>query len=654
MRNLERKFVLCIIISLCVSIILSSLFLVGFMSNNQLKLSDNLYGGKKALNSIIIVSIDDKSLQEIGRWPWQRERFTEFFYKVNNSKAILVDVAFFENYSEIADKELGEAIKSNGNVILAMEYTDFEKQNGKVIGKEFMLPIEPLRNSAKELAYINILTDADGITRAILWDLSREYPSFAYSGYKNYFEKEISYDNQRFLINFIDKPGSFQTVSFSDVINNRTDLEIFKDKLVLVGTTSPDLHDDYFVPTSYGKAMPGVEIHANAIQTVINKSFLKEQPKLSVIFIIFLFSIIVSLLLYKTKIWVASVISFFLLLGYILFSIKIFDYGIIMNLVYPVITVLFTFIPIVSSFYLFEEKQKRKIKNAFSKYVSHTLVEQIVRNPDKLKLGGEKKEITIFFSDIRGFTTISEKLKPEQLVHILNEYLTAMTNIIMNHNGLVDKYIGDAIMALWNVPLDENKHAELACIASLEMKNKLAELNNKWHQENPELKETLNIGIGLNTGEAIIGNVGSEERFDYTAIGDCVNLASRIEGLNKNYRTNTIISENTLKSLKEIGAENKFILRELDYVSVKGKKEPIKIYELICLSEEFNEEIKEIIKNFEQGLKLYREKKFDKAVEFFKKNEGDEPSKIFIERCKYFKQNPPEENWDFVWIMKEK
>ena len=622
------------------------------MSNTQLKLSDNLYGGKKAINSIVIVAIDDKSMQEIGRWPWQREKFTEFFKKVNNSKIIVTDVAFFENYSEIADKELGQAIKDNGRVILAMEYTGFERQNGKIIGTEFMLPIEPLRNSAKELAYINILTDSDGTTRAILWNLSREYSSFAYSGYKNYFEKEIYYDSERFLINFIDKPGSFQTVSFSDVINNRTNLEFFKDKLILIGATSPDLHDDYFVPTSYGKAMPGVEIHANAIQTIINKDFLKEQPKFSVILIIFIFSIIVSLFLYKTKIWIASVSSFVLLLGYIVLAIKIFDYGIIMNLVYPIITVIFTFIPIVSSFYLFEEKQKRKIKNAFSKYVSNTLVEQIVKNPDKLKLGGEKKEITVFFSDIRGFTTISEKLKPEQLVHILNEYLTAMTNIIMGNNGLVDKYIGDAIMALWNVPLDEKRHAELACLASLDMKSKLIELNHKWHEENPELKDKLNIGIGLNTGEAIIGNVGSEDRFDYTAIGDCVNLASRIEGLNKNYGTNTIISENTLKALKEI--KDKFVFRELDYVAVKGKKEPIKIYELICLLSELNEENKEMIQNFEQGLKLYREKKFEKALEFFKKNEDDEPSKIFIERCKYFKQNPPEENWDFVWTMKEK
>jgi len=201
------------------------------------------------------------------------------------------------------------------------------------------------------------------------------------------------------------------------------------------------------------------------------------------------------------------------------------------------------------------------------------VIDNLIKNPDKINLGGEKRNITIFFSDIRGFTSISEKLEPEELVRLLNEYLTEMTSIIIKDEGLVDKYMGDAIMAFWGAPLDQPDHAEIACSSSLEMMDKLRALQKKWKKEGIP---SFDIGIGLNSGDAIVGNMGSSTRFDYTAMGDNVNIASRLVGLNKTYDTNIIISENTYKIIKD-----KFKTRKLDTVKVKGKKKPIIIYELL-------------------------------------------------------------------------
>jgi adenylate cyclase len=244
-----------------------------------------------------------------------------------------------------------------------------------------------------------------------------------------------------------------------------------------------------------------------------------------------------------------------------------------MKLLYPLFTIALVYIGLVVVYYRTEEKSRKWITSVFGKYVSPVVIDTLIKNPDKLNLGGEKRNITIFFSDIRGFTPISEKLQPEELVHLLNEYLTEMTSIIMDGQGLVDKYMGDAIMAFWGAPIEQPNHAELACESSLKMVDKLRELQKKWKKEGIP---SFDIGIGLNSGEAIVGNMGSKSRFDYTAMGDNVNIASRLEGLNKKYDTNIIISENTYKLVKD-----KFKTKKIDTVKVKGKEKSIIIYELL-------------------------------------------------------------------------
>ena len=629
----------CAITAVICSLFLSALLYAGFFSNIQLKLSDNLYGGKTPLDGIAIVAIDDKSLQEIGRWPWNREIFAKTIENLEQSKAIGIDVAFFEASEQEQDKILGEALSEK--TVIPIEYTSFAKENGKITGKRMLKPIQELSNA--KTGYVNIVTDKDGVTRAINMQVSEEYDNFAHILYGLYWNKKLGKKTSRFLVNFAGPPGSFRTYSLTDIYNNRINKEEFNNKLVLIGATSPDMHDDYFVPTSKGKAMPGVEIHANAIQTMINKDFLGKQPKIATIFLLLAASLLIAIAFYRFQIIGATIAAPILLIGYLFLAIYVFNYGIILNLIYVPLAIALTYTAETAQFYYREKKEREKTRGAFSKYVSPAVVDELMKDPEKLKLGGIRKEITVFFSDIRGFTTISEKLSPEKLVHILNEYLTAMTDIIMKHEGVVDKYIGDAIMAFWGAPMKQPNHAEMGCSTAVDMIKKLEELKKKWAGEKfPE----INIGIGLNTGPAVIGNMGSYERFDYTAMGDTINLGSRLEGLTKAYGVNIIASESTKKAVK-----GKFVFRKLDLVRVKGKKKPITIYELICRGKEKHDADKIIA--YETGLKLYLNRKWNKAIKEFEKV-NDFASKEFIKRCRAFKKNAPAKEWDGVWVMTTK
>lgn len=345
------------------------------------------------------------------------------------------------------------------------------------------------------------------------------------------------------------------------------------------------------------------------------------------------------------------------------------NYFLDLSLIYPFLALLLCYV--LSEVYrnLIIEKKSRFLKKAFSSYVSPELVNIIIKNPDTLKLGGEKRTITVLFSDIRGFTTLSEQLLPEQLVMFLNNYLDPMTKIVLKHRGMLDKYIGDAIMAVYNAPVEIPEHAKEAVLTAIEMIKELKSLNEKFVKSGfPE----IDIGIGINTGEAVIGNMGTKTRFDYTAIGDTVNLASRLEGLNKIYGTRIIISENTFNALKETnnltgestalraiqppsmiqGSKFKVQIRELDLIRVKGRKEPVKIYEVIE-----NNDFEPAVKEFEKALDLYRNCKFKEAMEIFSKIKekfNDKASSVYEERCRFYIQNPPPSDWDKVYTATEK
>jgi adenylate cyclase len=273
----------------------------------------------------------------------------------------------------------------------------------------------------------------------------------------------------------------------------------------------------------------------------------------------------------------------------------------------------------------------------------------MLKDPTKLKLGGDKKTLSVLFSDIRGFTTVSETMTPEELVHLLNEYLTAMTDIVFKYDGLLDKYMGDAIMAVYGAPLDQPDHPVRACRTALDMMEELKKLQTKWSEEG---RPILQVGVGINSGDMVVGNMGSQMRFDYTVMGDSVNLGSRLEGINKEYGTNIVISEYTYAAVKDI-----LFCRELDSVVVKGKKLPVKIYELLCEKKDA-EPHETFLRLFESGLEKYKQKQWDEAIAIFRQvlelRPGDTPSELYIRRCEELKECPPPEFWDCVYTMTRK
>ncbi len=617
---MNRKTITYVFIPIIITLLLYALSTIGFLSNLQKVMQDSMYGGRP-LNNIYIIAIDDKSIQEIGRWPWNRSIIARIIEKLPDTAIIGIDLGFYEKSSE--DKELMNAFK-NKTIILPIE-----------IHKNYVL--RPIFNNTLK-GYVNLLSDSDGVVRAI--NTNNTYKPFSFVIASQYIPLTLEKRN-RYLINFIGGKQSFPYISAIDILNNSFNTTKLSDSIILIGVTSMDIHDSYTVPTSIN--MPGVEIHANLVQQFMTRKTLRTQSKESLLLLILLSSIITLIIIHTFKPHIALILSLFLIILYELIAIITFRQGIIMNTVYPPLSIITTFIITYAYFYIVEEKEKKVIRNIFSKYVSKEVLEELLRQSKNLKLGGEEKEIVILFSDIRGFTTLSEKLSPQRLVSFLNYYLSEMSEIIMKNKGVVNKYIGDAIMSIWGAPLrDKNKEIN-ACKTAIEMIKKLQEIKKRTG---------FDIGIGIHKGRAIVGNIGSINRFEYTAIGDSVNTASRLEGLTKHYGVKIIISQPVREKIKNI-----FITRELDQIIVKGKTEPLRIYELIGYKEEISKETKELINMFEKALGYYYKGEFRKAKTIFLKlsRKGDKPSLLFLKRIeKLLNDSSLRKNWKGVWTMKEK
>jgi adenylate cyclase len=391
-------------------------------------------------------------------------------------------------------------------------------------------------------------------------------------------EIKIPIDEEGFMdINFV---GGFLSFSYypylyfhqDGVFNNPS----LRNKILLVAAfASTGIATDRH-KSPYGDLF-GIEHHANALNTILNQDFIYKLNNWQNILILFVIALLLGFLLPRISIIKSIILTIGLILVYMVGSQILFETK---NIIFIYSTALMqvgiTFALIIAYRVITEQKEKKYIRQTFSKLVDKSVVDELLKDPERLKLGGEKKIVTVLFSDIRGFTTITEKMPSEALVKHLNEYLEAMTNIVMKYKGTLDKYVGDEIMAFWGAPVPQEDHALLACKAAVEMMVVLKQLNEVWVNLKPDPKPALDIGIGLNTGSMHVALMGSSSRMDYTLIGDNVNLGARIEGTNKQYKTNIIISEFTYEHVKE-----HVIVRELDLVRVKGKELPVKLYELI-------------------------------------------------------------------------
>jgi adenylate cyclase len=438
--------------------------------------------------------------------------------------------------------------------------------------------------------------------------------------------------------------------------------EFLKDKILMVSATAVGIYDLRVTP--FEENYPGVETHANLLSnlmierdrlqnrnvqgpgflyTIENES-LYMWPSLLLLgglltILLSAFGSITGLLI--TLVAIATV--------YLTDKYIIFKSGVVVTIIFPLALIAANFISLTFYKYFTEEKKKRQLKGTFEKYVSPSIVAEVLSDPENIELGGKKMELTVMFSDVRGFTSISEKLDPRALSNLLNSYLTPMTNLVFANKGTLDKYMGDAIMAFWGAPIHFPDHAQHACRCALKMLVKLKELQEEYRSKGlPE----IDIGIGLNTGEMSVGNMGSDTVRSYTVMGDAVNLGSRLEGINKQYGTRIIISEFTHQAIQDT-----FVTREVDWVRVKGKAQPVRIFELIAEGS-VDDKKTLLLEAFAKGFALYHLGEFKNAIEAFTASLTIEPndavSQLYLERCQKYLITPPAVNWDGVYVMTSK
>jgi adenylate cyclase len=695
-----------IIFTLLISSFISSIYiyLPNLPSSIDSRLRDymfNLRGEiKPKSESVAIVDIDEKSLRELGQWPWSRDILSKILYNLTNAEVAVIglDIVFAEEdrtsphkiFKKLDikkenipnfDLEFAQAIANTPTILgYQFELTDKKYINknipsiqtifiekNKRMGENYLitaqgtiLNIPILQDNSYSSGFFNNIPDDTGIIRSLPLIISYEneiYPSLSLETlriglgvnkiYINYDENGIvnlqlgdfiipTDRHGRLLINFRGKEKTFKYISAADIYKNNFDKEDIKNKIILIGTSAAALMD--LRATPFESIFPGVEIHANAIDNIISQDFLYKASWVEGvnIVIIFILSIFTFFVVRKIDIWLTPIfiIGLIFIVWYGIYHL-LFNVGIVLNILFPIFTIVISGVISLFIEYFYEIKRREEIKNKFASKVSKDVMEVLLKNIDNNKLKAQNKEVTIFFSDIRGFTNISEKInKPELLVKYLNQYMTPMSKIIIKNNGTIDKYIGDSIMAYWNAPFEIDNHADKAVISALEQLEELKKLNIILKDLN---QPQINIGIGITTGIATVGEIGSIGRSDYTIIGDNVNLGSRIESLCKFYGCNLIISEYTKEKLKE-----NYIFRYLDFVQVKGKEIPIKLWEVISLEKDYKN-INNELEKYTQAIKEFKNKELEKALVIFcelnTEYEKKEIYNIYINRCEEFIRN---------------
>jgi adenylate cyclase len=579
---------------------------------------------------VVIVVIDEKSVREIGRWPWRRDVTAELIDRIADAKpkVIGIDIMFTERESAETDERLAKAIKRAGNIVLATRFD--VPEGGKVVTRphdipdflwdsqfmevntvkgipwkifavtpESVMPSLAELSSAATLGHVYSLPDLDGSLRFEILYLNYGddcYPQFALQiarlaldvGMKNMIlyggagvklgDRFIPTDIQgRVVINYRGKEHTFEYLSASDVIKGRTSSDNLRNKIVLLGTTAVATYDQKVTPFSAN--MPGVEKNANVVSNFLQNDFIRKSPGIIELIVIILTGISLGLILPRMKAIPGTLLATGVIALYVVICCYLLIYhNIWANLLYPVTNMFVIFTGLTVTKFFHEERKAKEIRQMFSSYVSPKIVQELIENPEKAKLGGERRVVTVLFSDVIGFTSLSERRQPEEVVALLNEYFKEMAEIIFKWDGTLDKFVGDEIMALWGAPIEQPNHAELALRCAVEMSSTLNELQRSWKGKGSEI---LDVGIGINSGEVIIGNIGAPgKKMDYTAIGDHVNLAARVEKLTRQYGSRILITENTFAHIEPLiqkGAFGHIEIKELGSVKVKGKENEVKI-----------------------------------------------------------------------------
>lgn len=684
---------------------------------------------------VVIVDIDEKSLAQIGQWPWERNVLSQIVdnlfdhYKIN---VLGFDIVFAEKDEDPSDKilhqlstssissspEFQQIIRKNQsklnrdhqfanslakhNTVLGMVFKGFDSD----ISQQQQLP-EALKHFTPEIInsftfiealsytanisslqskplpggfFDNPLIDEDGVFRRVpLLQAYKDklYPSLALEitrqslagntaiklGYSDEYEGSKSLEwvyigdiaipvdeYSAVMVPYVGPQKTFDYISAADILNKTVARELLENKIAIFGTSAAGLLDLRTTPLE--SAYPGVEVHANIIQGILDHS-IKHKPEYMIgfeILLLLLLGISLTILFpMLSPTWSSITVLLSFALIFFLDYFAWHEYMVIMPVASPLILIGLLYLMNMSYGFFVESRGKRQLTHLFGQYVPPELVDEMSRNLKEINLDGEIRQMSVLFTDVRGFTSISENMEPKALTTYINAFLTPLTQVIHNNRGTIDKYMGDAIMAFWGAPLKDPQHARNALNAGMDMLQAIKKLNEKFQANNqPEIK----IGIGINTGEMNVGNKGSEFRVDYTVLGDAVNLGSRLEGLTKNYGVAFIVSESTRHEVPE------FEYRMLDYVKVKGKEKPVTIFEPVGLLENVDKMQRKKIKEFHHAIKLYRQQNWDSAEQTFFRLSQDEPNRmiytIYLDRIAFFRNNPPTTDWDGVFTHTSK
>lgn len=681
----------------------------------------------KSAKELVMLDIDDESLKEIGQWPVARETWTKAIDQLKHfgAKVVAFDVFFAENSKVCSgvspDVGMANAIERfqsvPGNKVILPYSLDTQgsehfkelpddlynyildaKQKEGVELKishvsKAVYPIQTLREKEAALGHIQVTADADGIMRQyrIVGNIDSLYlPSYGLSAYQHFTgdntslemflegESKLITKNGAFNINFLGETKlrwygdiqNFPKVPLWKLIQAKPDdkkmHDILKNTIVFVGASAYGAYDLRHTPIN--AMLPGIYFHMNMTKMLLDGNHFKPSSESTVYS--WLLLIIGTCLMLVIQYFGHAILDLFSMITMVLAAYFVDTYY-LLPLGYD-IKLFFCLFSIVScyswntfvNFYL-ANKDKAFLKNAFGSYISPELIDEMYSTGEPPKLGGDSGIITAYFTDIQGFSTFSEKLSATELVELLNEYLTAMTDILLEDRGTLDKYEGDAIIAFFGAPMPLPDHATRSCKVALAMQKSLVELTVKWKSEGdkwPEIVHAMKMRIGINTGEIVTGNMGSRDRMNYTMMGDSVNLAARLEEAAKQYGIFTQLSQYTKDEIED----GIFHFRELDTIKVMGKTEPVTTFDLIGLVGDTEDFLVELCEKFDKGIALYKAQQWDDAISIFNETlafehkrfpdlmEKSNPSKIYIERCEQFKDVPPPPNWDGVFTLTSK
>jgi len=582
----------------------------GLFSNAEMGMYDTWFRLKGVQNpgeQVVIVAMDESSIHQMGSLPWPRSVHAQLLEKLAMARVVAFDLIFDAPTNPTQDEALAQAIKKHGRVVLASQFY-FERDNTGKIVQVFQPPMAKIMAGAAGLGFVNMPTDPDKVVRrSTLVDVNTfevPFPSLGLAASiltTGLSPLDLKLQNERLIAGersiplnnlnqamlcFWGPQGTFKTYSYYDVINGKFSPFEFKDKIVMVGVTASAEKEDIF-PTPFTTSnlvlsgalpTPGVEIHATVAQSFLSNAWFKQaQPMVNVVMLL-LFGLLAAVAVSGRGPWLGLAGALTVMMLAVGAALGLWWYERLwVNVAAPVTLVFLTYAVMTASNFVQSEMARRRTRAMFSRYVSPEVVEELMSSPAGAGLGGRRQMLTIMFCDIRGFTAYSENRAPEQVVTRLNEYLTVMTEIIFRYGGTLDKYLGDGLMAFFGAPVYYPNHIQRAIQAAVDIQAAVERLNKAWEDRG---EPPLHIGVGINSGSVLVGNVGSPERMDYTVIGEDVNLASRVEGLTKTFGVLIVISERSVRMMENTGVTDGR-LRHLGHAEVKGFTDPVGVYTVV-------------------------------------------------------------------------